>query len=199
MGTVFFILLFSMRSFLLFSLVLAGCMAAPNLRMTCNECVEEMHHLGRHMHEGAPFIAEYLKDNFCPTVQDVEECEEHLVRYYVHQLGAIVQHFFVDGALHVCQTAGTCDVVREYTCEECVEGLQWVEAYMEDPIMIAEFTLYLEQNMCMDDGCKQEVAKYFAPMHMMAMEKFMIPQEICNSEPVCTGETHPPHPTHPFI
>jgi len=174
-------------------------MAAPNLRMTCTECVEEMHHLGRHMHEGAPYIAEYLKDNFCPTVQDVEECEEHLVRYYVHQLGAIVEHFFVDGAVHICQTAGTCDVVREYTCEECVEGLQWVEAYMEDPIMIAEFTIYLEQNMCTSDECKQEVAKYFAPMHMMAMEKFMIPSEICNSEPVCTGETHPPHPTHPFV
>merc|ERR1712189_150596 len=152
MGAVFFVLFFIMRSFLLFSLGLAGCMAAPNLRMTCTECVEEMHHLGRHMHEGAPYIAEYLKDNFCPTVQDVEECEE---------------------------------------------GLQWVEAYMEDPIMIAEFTLYLEQNMCTSDECKQEVAKYFAPMHMMAMEKFMIPSEICNSEPVCTGETHPPHPTHP--
>ena len=82
------------------------------------------------MHEGAPYIAEYLKDNFCPTVQDVEECEQHLINYYVHQLvslfvvifitfissykfqGAIVQHFFVDGAVHVCQTAGICDVVR---------------------------------------------------------------------------------------
>merc|ERR1711936_1285335 len=79
--------------------------------------------------------------------------------------------YFVDGAFHVCQTAGICEA-RKYTCEECVQGLFWVEAYLEDPIMIAEMT----------------------------MEKFMIPSEICNNEPVCTGETpHPthPHPTHP--
>ena len=38
--------------------------------------------------------------------------------------------------------------VARYTCEECVEGLNWVQMYMEDPIMIAEFTIYLEQNYC---------------------------------------------------
>ena len=38
-----------------------------------------------------------------------------------------------------------------YTCEECVEGLNWVQMYMEDPIMIAEFTIYLEQNYCIGD------------------------------------------------
>jgi len=170
------------------------------MRMTCEECVREMHSLGRIVKEGAPAIVEYLRGNYCPTVHDVEECEQHLVKYYVGQLFAIVEHYFIDGALHVCQTAGTCGVVKEYTCDECIEGLQWVQAYLLDPIMIAEFTIYLEQNVCIDEweGCKAEVAKYFAPMHLMAMEKFMIPTEICNSQPVCTGETHPPHPTHPF-
>ena len=28
---------------------------------------------------------------------------------------------------------------RRYTCDECIQGLEWVEAYLEDPIMIAEF------------------------------------------------------------
>ena len=36
-----------------------------------------------------------------------------------------------------------------YTCDECIKGLEWVEAYIEDPIMIAEFTIYLEQNYCL--------------------------------------------------
>merc|ERR1711872_289678 len=146
-------------------------MSAPDMRMTCEECVREMHSLGRIVKEGAPAIVEYLRGNYCPTVHDVEECEQHLVKYYVGQLFAIVEHYFIDGALHVCQTAGTCGVVKEYTCDVCIE--EW-------------------------EGCKAEVAKYFAPMHLMAMEKFMIPTEICNSQPVCTGETHPPHPTHPF-
>ena len=78
----------------------------------------------------------------------------------------------MDGAVHVCQTMGVCDAMARrfstinhtssrisnlqsdqlytprYTCEECVEGLDWVQMYMEDPIMIAEFTIYLEQNYC---------------------------------------------------
>ena len=38
-----------------------------------------------------------------------------------------------------------------YTCDECIKGLEWVEAYIEDPIMIAEFTIYLEQNYCLSE------------------------------------------------
>merc|ERR1712037_278212 len=40
---------------------------------------------------------------------------------------------------------------REYTCDECIQGLEWVEMYLEDPIMIAEFRIYLEQNFCLSD------------------------------------------------
>ena len=81
----------------------------------------------------------------------------------------------MDGAVHVCQTMGVCDAFRSgrylvvvvvlsfsidffkrkvlidilrYTCEECVQGLEWVENYIEDPIMIAEYVVYLEQNFC---------------------------------------------------
>ena len=81
----------------------------------------------------------------------------------------------MDGAVHVCQTMGVCDAMARrfesishkfskdlafgidklsmtrYTCEECVQGLEWVEMYMEDPIMVAEFTIYLEQNYCIGD------------------------------------------------
>merc|ERR1712210_194405 len=100
----------------------------------------------------------------------------------------IVHHYFMDGAVHVCQTMGVCDAMaRRYTCEECVEGLNWVQMYMEDPIMIAEFTIYLEQNYCIDEWehCKEGVVEYFPPMHAMAMEKFFIPTEICNQQEVC--------------
>ena len=38
-----------------------------------------------------------------------------------------------------------------YTCEECVQGLEWVENYIEDPIMIAEYVVYLEQNFCLGE------------------------------------------------
>ena len=90
-------------------------------------------------------------------------------------------------------------ILSRYTCEECVQGLEWVEAYIEDPIMIAEYVIYLEQNFCQGnfdkcfylffypdffldgwEGCKEHAIQDFPAMHNMAMEKFFIPTEICN-------------------
>merc|ERR1719278_186605 len=79
---------------------------------------------------------------------------------------------------------------------ECIKGLERVEMYIEDPIMIAEMTVYLEQNFCLSDweDCKTLVVEHFPAMHTMAMEKFFIPTEICYQEPVCGADppTRPP-------
>ena len=83
--------------------------------------------------------------------------------------------------------------------------MEWIEAYLEDPVFQAEATLFLEQAWCQDDmpHCVATVAKHFGPMHVMVMEKFMIPIDICNNAFVACGATHDPnhsthpHPTHP--
>merc|ERR1712168_1241542 len=113
---------------------------------------------------GAPAIHDYLVANYCPTLNENEQdmCVDDLSRYYIGMLHVIVENFFEDNAVHVCQVAGNCEAMqRRYTCEECIEGLEWVEAYMEDPIMVAEYTIYLEQNFCLDEweGCKELVFK----------------------------------------
>merc|ERR1719420_28047 len=190
-----------MKAVLLLS-VLASALAAPETRFLCSECVDEMHNLGFLVKMGARDIRDYLAANYCPTVESSQQdfCVEKLARYYIGMLDAIVHHYFMDGAVHVCQTMGVCDAMRSgrYTCEECVEGLEWVEAYIEDPIMIAEYVVYLEQNYCLSGGdhdqCKKLVVEHFANMHTMAMEKFFIPTEICMQEPVCGADppTRPP-------
>merc|ERR1719153_702908 len=126
-----------MKAIFLLLSTLLGSLVAPNPRFTCGECVDEMHHLGRMVKDGAEVIQSYLIANYCPGLDDSSLCEEHLAEYYVWMLEAIVNHFFVDGAVHICQTMGVCDA-RRYTCEECVAGMEWVESYMEDPIMVAE-------------------------------------------------------------
>merc|ERR1711872_741774 len=151
----------------------------PEEKMMCSESIHEMHTLGGMVKLGAAEIQSYLVDNCCPTlptVHDQELCVNYEADYYIEMLEAIVNHFFIDGATHICQVMGMCDV-RRYTCEECVEGLEWVKAYMLDPIMVAEFTIYLIHDYCLSDWpyCKEDVAKYFPGMHQMAMEKFMIP------------------------
>merc|ERR1712055_1023258 len=191
-----------MKVALLLLPLIAAVFTAPEARFTCEECVREMHGLAAMVKMGAIPIHDYLRDNYCPTLESTAAqhfCEDSLSKYYVGMLFAVVEHYFVDGALHVCQTSGTCSA-REYTCEECIQGLEWVEMYLEDPIMIAEFRIYLEQNFCLSGGewedCKALVEEHFAAMHMMAMEKFFIPVEICNQEPVCGGSpTFPPKPT----
>merc|ERR1712038_527761 len=179
-------------------------LVSPANGFLCHECVDEMHELGRLVKAGANDIHDYLAANYCPTVQDSDQCIEDLSNWYVGMLFAVVNHYLVDGANHVCQTMGVCDAKiassqphpepRRYTCQECVQGLEWVEMYLEDPIMVAEMVVYLEQNFCLDEwtGCKDNVKNHFPKMHAMAMEKFMIPVEICNQEPVCQGETEAP-------
>merc|ERR1712107_364956 len=61
---------------------------------------------------GGNSIHDYIRDNYCPTLDSTAAqhfCEDSLSKYYVGMLFAVVEHWFVDGALQVCQTAGTCD------------------------------------------------------------------------------------------
>merc|ERR1712055_129658 len=186
----------TMKIVLFISLVLASGMAAPEARFTCQECVREMHSLGYLVMEGRHEIHDYLAEHYCPTVHDHEFCIERMSKFYIMWLEAIVMHYFVDGGVHICQTSGICDVAKQYTCEECIQGMEWVGEYIEDPIMVAEFTVYLEINVCnvVDDheDCKDLVKHHFAPMHAMAMDKFFVPAEICGQQPVCGGPTRPP-------
>ena len=128
--------------------------------LNCGECIFEMQHLSYLIKQEANLFEAYLTDNYCPGLGEfAEQCENEMVGHYTQALFMVVQHYFVDGAAHICQAAGICDVKgvqelkepRPYTCEECVQGLEWVEMYMEDPIMVAEFTIYLEQNYCIGD------------------------------------------------
>merc|ERR1711892_901593 len=116
----------SMKISLAFLLV---CLASSS-----SECVEEMHGLAQLMKYAAQDIMNYLTANYCPTLPEEDHaCEQDLSKHYIRMLFTIVNHFFVDNAVHVCQTMGVCDA-RRYTCDECVAGLEWVEAYLEDPI-----------------------------------------------------------------
>merc|ERR1712012_736524 len=128
--------------------------------------------MGGIIHSEAHVLADYLADNYCPTIE----------------------------ACHPKQ--------RAFTCDECVAGMKWIEAYLEDPIFQAEALLYLEHNWCdphhHGEHCIETLQRHFIPMHVMVMEKYMIPTDICNTQfAACNPDwtthhpTHPPHSTHP--
>ena len=169
--------------------------------LNCGECIFEMQHLSYLIKQEANLFEAYLTDNYCPGLGEfAEQCENEMVGNYVQALFMVVQHYFVDGAAHICQAAGICDVKglwepqpRPYTCEECVQGLELVGQYMVDPLWVADFTLYLELNFCVGHppGCPDRVKEHFPAMHAMIMEAFWDPQTLCNLQPVCGG-TKPP-------
>merc|ERR1712113_779169 len=63
--------------------------AAPEARFTCEECVREMHGLAAMVKMGAIPIHDYLRDNYCPTLESTAAqhfCEDSLSKYYVGML-----------------------------------------------------------------------------------------------------------------
>merc|ERR1712004_957194 len=96
----------------------------------------------------------------------------------MHSLSFLIKQASPDIIAYL--TANFCPVPEDaivpephpFTCDECVEGLEVVGAYMTDPLWIAEYTLYLEQNFCVGhpDRCIQAVKTHFPPMHAMTVE-----------------------------
>merc|ERR1711976_648213 len=66
--------------------------------------------LGYIVKMGAAEMEEYLKANYCPTLPEEHQgqCEQNLADNYVAMLQMIVNHFFVDGAGHICLAWGVC-------------------------------------------------------------------------------------------
>merc|ERR1712066_914034 len=84
-------------------LVLLLSVASLGSALNCQECVNEMHGLSFLVKQAAPDIMAYLTANYCPGLEGHEEqCENDLTRNYVQMLFMVVQHFFVDGAQHIC-------------------------------------------------------------------------------------------------
>merc|ERR1711872_213015 len=152
----------------------------------CGECIMEMHRFGGIIHAEAHVLADYLADNYCPTIEEEhqEGCPGHLAQHYPDMLGAVVHRFISsdEGARHMCTTMGACHPKqRAFTCDECIAGMEWIEAYLEDPIFQAEALLYLEHNWCdphhHGEHCIETLQRHFIPMHVMVMEKYMIPTD----------------------
>merc|ERR1712209_228453 len=174
--------------------------------ISCEECIAEMHQIDRLVKAEALQIEGFLKREYCPTLDEshLEQCQSDLTVAYVEMLFMISHHYFNDGAIHVCEAAGICDVrsqllanakqPRPYTCAECVEGLELVGSYMTDPLWVAEYTLYLELNFCVNrpEHCVDLVNRHFPPMHSMAVEQFWLPQRICDATAEVCGATKPP-------
>jgi len=80
--------------------------------LSCEECIAEMHGIDRLVKAEALAIEGFLKTEYCPTLDEshLEQCQADLTVAYVEMLFMISHHYFNDGAIHICEAAGICDV-----------------------------------------------------------------------------------------
>merc|ERR1712240_95905 len=169
------IMKFTLSTFAL--LVAALFSSKTEARIQCDDCVEEMHKLGNLVKFYGEDISQFLEDNYCPKLLDV-----------------VIDHFIVDGAVHMCQMMMACPAKeaavlrsKELGCDECVEGLEFISRWMLDEFVVNDMVVYLEANFCLPDMqmCDKAVRNHFPGMHKMAMEEFFIPQKICQEQMIC--------------
>ena len=169
--------------------------------ISCAECLGEMESLGQLVSLGSSTIQEFLISNYCPGLASGEQCEDLLVSHYVPMLEMVVQHYFVEGAQHICQAWGVCGGTeshqpRPYTCSECVEGLEWVGGYLTDPLWVAEYSLYLQDNFCphqsLPSQCVELVRQHFPPMTALTVSSLWRPHYLCHLQGVCSSTTASP-------
>merc|ERR1719186_2500711 len=107
-----------------------------------------------------------------------------------------------------CEMEGVCPVketrealwmtpsVREYTCEECIQGMNYVEALMKDPLFMDMMVLRLKQSYCyLQDNeakCQADVEEFFPSMHSAVVNHFLNPVDICAGQPACQEPTEAP-------
>merc|ERR1712107_323640 len=83
----------------------------------CGECIMEMHRFGGIIHAESHVLADYLADNYCPTIEEEhqESCPGHLAQHYPDMLGAVVHRFISsdEGARHMSRPWGLAIPSRE--------------------------------------------------------------------------------------
>merc|ERR1712110_573702 len=84
-----------MFSAVVFSLAFAQAALGQDDGIRCGECIMEMHRFGGIIHANGEVLAEYLAENYCPTIEEEhqEGCPAHLAQHYPGMLGAVVHRF----------------------------------------------------------------------------------------------------------
>merc|ERR1712055_619619 len=139
-------------------ILVIGCVSAGSYSdVTCEECQQGTALLAHHFLSDESLAEQggLVKDLFCSELSDPTECEADLDMWFPVLAGCLYPHLFVDGDL--CSQLGLCKKVsffspRDITCDECVEILPKIGAYMSEQETITDGMDYLKG----DCFCGQE-------------------------------------------
>ena len=115
------------------TMVLVVVDSGPQRQISCAECKHEMHHFGfktllilktfwwpevnildrGHIHEKGDEIAQYLAENYCPTLENQHDCPHNLAHWYPHLLQVPrIQNLTIQAAM--CWTARIWNLNRNH-------------------------------------------------------------------------------------
>ncbi|XP_023343401.1 uncharacterized protein LOC111712881 [Eurytemora carolleeae] len=176
-------------SLFIFALCLAG--QAYGFE-SCEECLDVVALIGNWTHAAADNIANYLEEEYCPTVED-EECAMHVNEMYPTMLEMIAEEFIILDAVRICNHLKACDLkernpmLKEMTCDDCKHYLEEIKHILTNKETVTEMEHWLERHFCTDDipHCPRFVRTHFYPMHEMAIHYFLHPKDNCNGLGYC--------------
>merc|ERR1711971_1462099 len=129
----------------MFAIALVAIMAltTTSATPTCEECVFAMDALVTRL-TGEDSIAEQtsvMADTICPQAENPEDCVTRLTAAWPEIAGLIYPRY-LDGNT-VCGALGSC-TLREWTCEECTDGLVQIATIFNEQTYIDDIIAFLQ-------------------------------------------------------
>merc|ERR1712001_576789 len=110
---------------------------------TCEECVFAMDALVTRL-TGEVSLAEQIQvmaDTICPQAENPEDCVTRLTAAWPEIAGLIYPRY-LDGH-GVCDAMGSC-TLRDWTCEDCTDGLVKIADMFAQPTFIEDSITFLQ-------------------------------------------------------
>merc|ERR1712080_78336 len=122
--------------------------AAPALAtVTCDECKEAVDGLVTRLTSEASIEEQIgiLVASLCPNSPDPEGCEEAWKTWW-GEIANVMFPVFMEST-KVCTELGICKIlrdVRDWTCEDCTNGINRIAEVIKDPATIADIVAFLQ-------------------------------------------------------
>merc|ERR1712168_426738 len=101
----------------------------------------------------------YLKENYCPTLDD-ETCGHNVEVHYPHMLHLVIDEFITRQARVMCYRMGYCDdpFLRKFTCDNRNAEMRIAKAILTGEDHIAEMVAFLQENCNAEEHphCKKQ-------------------------------------------
>merc|ERR1719341_2599719 len=112
---------------LLISLV-ASADISPKV-VTCEECQEAYGNLVTRLLTEDSLVEQMdlLKTSGCSVLEDPVACNELVDTWWTLMAGVLYPNLM--NPQELCNSAGVCDIARDWTCEDCVGGIEFASGY----------------------------------------------------------------------